>query len=123
MAFKVDENANIFLIQGDSGTFIIDGLPTDKNYAVYFAVTDENRNTVGGELLVYSNYSSKVIFSLTGDYTDLLTVPKNEEYAVYYYGIKLCDLQNDVEDTLVLAGNDISGVNMITVYPKKVEGV
>ncbi len=123
MAFKVDENANLTLIQGDSGTFIINGIPTNKNYDVYFAIKDANGNLVGNEMSVYSNYSSKVIFYLSGEYTDLLTVPKGESFAIYYYGIKLCDSEDDIEDTLLLASDDIGSVNTITVYPKKVEGV
>ena len=102
MAFKVDENADITMIQGDSGTLVIDGLNADKNYVVYFAVQDKNRNPIGSELYVNSNYSSSVIFYLTGDFTDMLTVNKNEEYATYYYGIKICNSDDNLEDTLIL---------------------
>ena len=34
MAFIVDKNADISLVQGDSGTFTVSGIPTDKNYIV-----------------------------------------------------------------------------------------
>ena len=123
MAFNVDANANISLIQGDSGNFTVNGIPTDKNYTVYFAVQDINRNPIGDEIAVSSNYSSKIIFYLTGDYTNLFKVPKGERFAIYYYGVKICDPENNFEDTLMLASGDIGDVNTITVYPKKVEGV
>ena len=123
MAFSIDENGNITLIQGDSGTIIIDGLNPDKNYNVYLAIKDKKRNTVGNELSVTSNYSSRVIFYLTGDFTDLLTVPKDENYAVYFYGIKICDSNDNIEDTLILGDGELGDINTITVYPKKVEGV
>ena len=123
MAFIVDKNADISLVQGDSGTFTVSGIPTDKNYIVYFGIQDTNRNTIGNELSVNSNFSSKVIFYLTGDYTNLLKVPKNEYCAVYFYGVKICDPENNLEDTLTFASGDIGGINTITVYPKKVEGV
>lgn len=123
MAFIVDENGDISLIQGDSGTLVIDGIDTDKNYTVYFAIRDKNRKPVGEELYVNSNNFASVVFTLTGDYTDLLTVDKNEFCTTYYYGVKLCDSESDFENTLVLGDNDISGVNTITVYPKKVEGI
>lgn len=123
MAFSIDENGNITLIQGDSGTIIIDGLNPDKNYNVYLAIKDKKRNTVGNELSVTSNYSSRVIFYLTGDFTDLLTVPKDENYAVYFYGIKICDSNDNIEDTLILGNGELGDINTITVYPKKVEGV
>ena len=123
MAFIVDENANISMIQGDSGTLVIEGLNTDKNYTVYFAVQDKNRKPIGNELYVNSNYSSNVIFYLTGNFTDLLTVNKNEECSVYYYGVKICSSEDNSEDTLILGNGSMSDLNTITVYPKKVEGV
>ena len=123
MAFKVDKNGDIFLIQGDSGKLTVDGLNTDKNYRVYFAVQDKNRNTVGNEIMVNSNNSPFVVFQLTGEFTNLLKVDKKEGFAVYYYGIKVCDESSMLENTLVIASDDIGSVNTVTVYPKKVEGI
>lgn len=123
MAFSVDENGNITLIQGDSGTLIINGINTDKNYTVYFAIQDANRNPVGGEITVNSNKSPSVVFELSGTLTDLLTVKKNEQAAIYYYGVKACDAENLFEDTLIIGNGFIGDRNTITVYPKKVEGL
>lgn len=123
MAFIVDKNADISLIQGDSGTFVVNGIPTDKNYTVYFGIRDKDRKPIGNELVVNSNYSSKVIFYLTGEFTNLLTVPKDEYCEVYFYGVKICSEEDNMEDTLSFASGEIGGVNTITVYPKKVEGV
>ena len=123
MAFIVDKNADISLVQGVSGTFTVSGIPTDKNYTVYFAVQDINRKPIGNELSVNSNFSSKVLFYLTGDFTNLLTVPKDESCAVYFYGVKICDEESNIEDTLTFASGNIGDINTITVYPKKVEGV
>ncbi len=123
MAFKVDKNANISMVQGDSGTIVIEGLNTDKNYAVYFAVQDKNREPVGDEIMLNSNNSANVIFHLTGSYTDAFTVPRGASCETYYYGIKICDSNSNIEDTLILADSDIGDFNTITVYPKKVEGV
>ena len=122
MAFKVDENANISLIQGDSGIFTVSGIPEDKNYTVYFAVRDKNRKLIGNELSVNSNNSSRVLFYLTGDFTNLLKVDKDECCAIYFYGVKICDAESNLEDTLTFASGDIGDINTITVYPKKVEG-
>lgn len=122
MAFNVDENGNITMVQGDSGSLVINGLNTDKNYTVYFAIQDKNRKPVGNELYVNTNKSSSIVFELTGDYTDLLTVPKDENCAVYFYGVKLC-VDSGFEDTLLIGNGDIGSFNTITVFPKKVEGV
>lgn len=121
MAFNIDENGNIILIQGDSGKIVVNGLDTNENYKIFLAIQDENRKPVGDELYLNSNKSDSVVFELTGDYTDLMTVPKNETCKIYYYGIKQC-YDNGFEDTLVIGQNDIGYVNTITVYPKKVEG-
>ena len=122
MAFKIDKDGNISMIQGDSGLITIRGLNPNKSFTVYFAVRDKNRNPVGSELYVNSNYNSYVVFQLTAAFTDLLTVKKDEPCAIYYYGLKICDENAQREDTLIIGSNDIGGVNTITVYPKKVEG-
>ena len=123
MAFKIDKEGNISMVQGDSGMITVRGLNPNKNYTVYFAIRDERRNPIGEELSVENNYNSYVIFNLTGNYTDLLTVKKDEPYAVYYYGIKVCDEDAQTEDTLCISTAELGGVNTITVFPKKVEGV
>ena len=122
MAFKIDKDGNISMIQGDSGLITIRGLNPNKDFTVYFAIQDRNRKPIGQELSVSSNYSSSVVFQLTADYTDLLTVKKDELCAIYYYGLKICDENTQREDTLIVASNDLDGLNTITVYPKKVEG-
>ena len=123
MAFIVDENENISMVQGDSGTIIIEGLPTDKNYVVYFAIQDKNRNPIGNEISTNSNKQECVTIVLTPDFTDLLEVDKKSSYAIYYYGIKICDSNSNTEETLVTNTCDIGELNSIIVYPKKVEGI
>lgn len=122
MAFKIDNDGNISMIQGDSGLITIRGLNPNKNFTVYFAVQDKNRKPVGNELSVSSNNNSYVVFQLTADFTDLLSVKKDEQCAIYYYGLKICDEDSQREDTLIIASNEIGSLNTITVYPKKVEG-
>ena len=123
MAFTIDNNGNITLVQGDSGELVVSGLPTDQSYKVYFAIQDENRKPVGDEIVVNSNKASSVIFVLLGSLTDLLTVKKGEDTATYYYGVKLCSEDDSTEDTLLLGDSNIGDKNSITVYPKKVEGI
>ena len=123
MAFKIDEKGNITMIQGDSGIIKVNGLDTNQNYLVYLAIQDKDRNPVGQELCINSNNLSTVVFELTGDYTDLLKVPKNKPYEIYYYGIKVCVREDNFEDTLILGEGSIGSINSIVVYPKKVEGI
>ena len=121
MAFEIDNNGNITMVQGDSGQLVINGLNTDKNYSVYFAIQDENRKPIGNEIMVNSNKQSSVAFVLTSNLTDLLKVNQNDETATYYYGIKVCD-NSGFEDTMLVGDSIIGDKNTITVYPKKVEG-
>jgi hypothetical protein len=122
MAFVVDDYANITLVQGDSGQLTVNGLNTDKNYTLYLAIQDSKRNPIGSEIVVNSNGAESVIFVLSPELTNLLTVKRRDESAEYYYGIKVCDESTDFEDTLLIGDSDIGDLNTITVYPKKVEG-
>ena len=121
MAFGIDENGNITMVQGDTGRLIVNGLNTDQNYTVYFAIQDEKRKPVGNEISVESNMQPSIVFVLDSSLTDLLKVKAEEETAIYYYGVKTCTADG-FEDTLPIGGSDMGDKNTITVYPKKVEG-
>lgn len=123
MAFTIDDNGNITCVQGDSGSLSVSGIPTDRNYTIFFAMQDENRNPIGTELSIETNKMATVMFFITGALTDLLKVKKGEETATYYYGIKLCNTEDNTEDTLLLGNGSIGSRTAITVYPKKVEGI
>lgn len=121
--FIVDETTgDITLTQGDTGEYVVSGLPIDQNYTVYLAIQDANRNPVGDELVATANLRSSVSLKFTAALTDLLTVKKNNDIETYYFGVKLCDKLGN-EDTLLLANKQIGDQNTITVYPKKVEGI
>ena len=118
-----DENGTISLYQGDSGELVVSGLDKECDYTVYLAIQDDKRNTIGEELQVSVSKSDTVTFVLTSDFTDLLTVPKNKPYKVYYYGIKTCLSGTNTEDTLFIANGTYGDLNRIIVYPRKVKGV
>lgn len=122
MAFIIDDNGDIELVQGDSGQLTISGLDTDKNYTIYFAIQDEDRNAIGSEIAVNTSSLDTVTIEISASLTDLLTVDEDEDTATYYYGLKMCDADTGLEDTLLIGGNEIGDLNQITVYPKKVEG-
>ena len=121
MAFMIDNDGNITMIQGDTGRLVVNGLMTDQNYDVYFAIQDENRRSIGNEISVQSNSQPTVVFELSSNLTDLLKVGQDEETHEYYYGVKTCTADG-FEDTLTIGSVDMGDVNTITVYPKKVEG-
>lgn len=121
--FEILENGMIITRQGDSGEIGVEGVATDKNYRVFFGIRDSKRRPIGEEPYMDSNFNSSVIISVPSSLTDLLEVDKNEEYTDYHYGIKICDLATLSENTLIIAGGDISSEDVIRVYPKKVEGL
>lgn len=123
MSIKIDNNGTIILYQGDSGNIVVSGLDDSKNYTVYFAILDEKGNLVGNELQITTNKSDFVVFSLTSDFTDLLKVSKGKPFALYSYGIKVCDIETKTEDTLIVENGDYGDKNLIIVYPRKVIGI
>ena len=118
----IDKDGTISIYQGDSGEVVVDGLNSEESYTVYMAIQDGERNTIGEELSVAVSNATSVTFVLTPELTDLLTVPKNMPYKVYYYGIKVCIAEDSVEDTLFIAGGTYGDLNRIIVYPRKVKG-
>ena len=118
----IDKDGTISLYQGDSGEIFINGLDNTKEYMVYFAVQDLNRKPVGEELCVSVSNSENITFVLTSDFTDLLTVPLKKPYEIYYYGIKVCEQNSAVEDTVFIANGTYGDLNRIIVYPRKVKG-
>lgn len=122
MSLIVDKDGTISMYQGDSGEVVVSGLDSDKNYTVYFAIQDQARNLIGHELQVGASNSTSVTFVLTPEFTDLLDVPKNKPYEIYFYGIKACENNTSKEDTLFIADNTYGDLNRIIVYPRKVIG-
>lgn len=119
----IDKDGTMYIYQGDSGEVVITGFDSDVKATVYFAIQDEDRNLVGEELQVAVNNSDTVTIVLTSEFTDLLTVPKNKPYQMYYYGIKACHQDGLTEDTLFVENGTYGDMNPIIVYPKKVKGV
>lgn len=123
MAYIIEPNGNITMTQGDSIEIVINGIPTDKNYKVYFAAQNEERLPIGSEIMVESFNQPSVAIKLLGNYTNQFTVNEDSKSQKYYYGIKLCSDEANTEETLLLGDSEIGGLNTITVYPRKVEGI
>ena len=122
MSLIIDNDGTISLYQGDSGEIVVSGLDNGKKYTVYFAIQDSERNLVGEELQVAVSNSDTVTFILTPEYTDLLKVSKNKPYEIYFYGIKACELEQNIENTMFIADTTYGDLNRIIVYPRKVKG-
>ena len=118
------DSGNIEIVQGDSLTLIVDGIDTDENYKVYFSIYDQYGNGVGNEVYVESQHQPTVILEIPSSLTDNLVVDTGIDGTTdYYYGIKVCLEETGFEDTLCIGDSDIGELNIITVHPKKVEGI
>ena len=124
MSLLVDEQTGtITLYQGDTGSVTFVGLNPERNYDVYFAIYNKNRQIFGEEVCQSVINSDRVTLELPSTLTDRLTVPKNKEFETYYYGVKLCEIGTAHEDTLFIGNSSYGDSNEIIVYPKKVEGI
>lgn len=121
MTIIQEEDYTLKIIQGDTGTFEIDSIPTDKNYHVYCQVRDRNRRPVGTQLMEDSGGNDKVTFKVTTALSDRLRVPRCRTFEPYTYGIKIFDPETEEEITYQRNG-EIGKAYRLIVYPKQAEG-
>lgn len=123
--FEIDKKTgNITLRQGDSFNIPLEGLPTDREYEVYFAAQDLKRRPVGDEIHTQVQPDGTAMIEVSGEYSKQYLVGNNYKSVKYPYGIKLCHAESGYEDTLILGEeSDMFTENYITVLPLKVEGI
>lgn len=122
----VDEKGTMRIRKGDSGSFKVKGIPTDKNYNVYFAIYDPTTgDIVIPELIEQSHNLPEVTINLSVEFTNALE--GTEKGRRYSYGIKLC-AENREETVVPSVVKDSRGVSFMqrppdfVVYSAKVEG-
>lgn len=125
--FNVDEKTGTIICrQGDTGVYILEGLPTLEGMydeEVFFSFYN-NKRVIIGELSA-TPIDGQVTFFIPASITDNLTVSSGMSTATYYYGAKLCYRDgdgNEYEDTLIIGDKMLDEVNKVVVYPKIVEG-
>ncbi len=123
MGYEVQDNGDLTIYQGDSFELVLNGIPTDQNYKIYFAIQNKDREPIGQEIMVESNLAESVVIKVVGNYTDLLTVDEDAKNATYYYGVKKCSDVDNTEDTLLLGNKKLGEMNTIKVFPRKVKGI
>lgn len=123
MSIEITENGIIKIIQGDTGIIPIDNIPTDKNYDVYLAIRKKDRTLVTPEIIKHSNGADHVDFKISKQISELLTVPNNAMCGLYYWGVKVCDAETGLEDTVTFNSGYFGKWNPLYSYPKLVEGI
>ena len=122
MTIQREIDGTLKLYSGDTGAFIVENIPTDKDYMVFCEIRNRNGQNIGHQLMVYSEYKSSVTFHIDEDLSNLLIVPFDRKFEPYSYGIKICDPETYSEDTVNLLGYFGLACRII-VYPKQVEGI
>lgn len=130
MTIFVSDTGEIKCYSGDSGNIEFKGIPTDKNYQCYFSVKEAKTNKIIFEIMKESNNQESIIFDVSAQETEKLTVNNGSSYNIYYYGLKICDPDTGLEDTLIPTvkldekNNPIfSKPTKFIVYPKYAEGL
>lgn len=117
---KLIDGTTIITYQGDSFSLTFTDLSPGMN--IYFGVRDKKYNKLAfDELSETVDGEGKVTFNITSEMSNKLYVKSGEPCAVYYYGIKQVD--GNEENTIVL-GEDgsFTDKNLLKVLAKKVEG-
>ena len=120
----VYENGDIETTQGDSFPLLVEGLYSDKNYELYYSIYDSKGRIKGDEVHISTGGASSVVLEIPSNLTDLLTVKGGiDSTEDYYQGLKICDPETGYEETLRINGKALGELSVITVHPKKTEGI
>lgn len=85
----VDFNENISCRQGDSGYVTVTGLPTDKDYKLYLAVSVPQTREIVGEVTVQTEMQDSVEVGIPSAFTEKIGLGR------FYYAIKLVDGEDE----------------------------
>ena len=132
--FRVNKDASIDIIQGDTGVLYINGIVASQNTNVdtlemYMSIYNSN-NVIQSEEIsckaLFNNETFNYDFRLfiPSEFTDDIKVNADSDEE-YFYSLKLCyeDIDgNHHEETLTVDGNPDTQT-AITIYPKRTEGV
>lgn len=117
-----DDEGNITSLVGDTILFDINGVPTDLDYTIFFRVYDKDNNTIIPEAIIPANYNDTVTIEVKPYVTDMVIVPSGKKSVTYFYGIKACNFENQVEHTQTVDNVDLEQETKITFLRKRVEG-
>ena len=89
---------DLYMFQGDTGNIRVNGIPTSRNYVIYFQLNDMDGNEKF-HLERQSEHHSEVVFPISTEISDSLDVGQ------YCYAVKLCyyDCEHEItsEETVI----------------------
>lgn len=122
MTQQFDDEGNMTTLVGDTILFDINNVPTDLDYTIFFRIYDSEENTIIPEVQIPANYNDTVTIEIPSIVTDMVIVPSGKKSVTYFYGIKACNLENQIEHTQTVDGVDLDQETKITFLRKRVEG-
>ncbi len=122
MTIVRQENNTLKMYQGDTGRIKFTGFKTDKNYLISFSIYNSKREFIT-ELKQNTEKSDSLIFKITQEISNKLTVAPNLIYETYYYGLKYNDAETGSENTIIMKNSKFGELNKLIVFPIKTEGL
>lgn len=86
---------------GDSGKLKIVGIPTTKNYHIHLEVIRAKDGVVVLQKMVESHSQDFVIFEINPEDSNKFTVTDINTPETYYWSVKMCDPEENTEDTII----------------------
>jgi hypothetical protein len=113
---------NITTVVGDDIIFDVNNIPTDLDYTLFVRVYDKENNTIIPDLPFPCNYNDTVTVIIPHIYTDLVSIPLGKKFVKHFYGMKVCNIENQVEHTQTIDGLPLDEETTITFMRKRAEG-
>ena len=122
MSYIVEDDGTVKVYQGDTAQIPFYDIPTDKNYLFSLGIFDSAKRFIG-EFKYRTEKKDYLFVELPADFTDKLKVFRSFKFQVYFYGVKLSDVDTGMEDTCTVNNKEYGSLNRLVVYPKQSEGI
>lgn len=101
MSIYKKNDTDLEMYCGDSGKLKINKIPTNKNYHVHLEVLRAKDGVIVLQKMVESGSQDSVLFEITPEDSNKFTVEDINTPETYYWSVKLCDPENNTEDTVI----------------------
>ena len=123
MTVSFDDDGRAYSYVGDTIEFNCDNVPTNLPYTVYFEARYKDDFSTAIEPITFKPTASTVQIDIPYTVTDNITIPSGKKFVDLIYSIKACNVRNQVEHTLQIAGNPVGTENILRMYRKQNEGL
>lgn len=122
MSYIVEDDGTVKVYQGDTAQIPFYDIPNDKDYLFSLGIFDSAKRFIG-EFTKRTGKQEVLFIDIPASFTDKLKVFRSFKFQVYYYGVKLSDVETGREDTCTVNNKEYGSLNRLVVYPKQSEGL